>query len=692
MKVKMNGKSMQAKMSSGSIVEIGTLNTTTNNIINGENTDELVTDLVNDYLDEHKELLGNDTLEKDAIASLTPYEDGSIASSYFYHLKRNGVTVSSVGSTKLYQSKTKDNGSVGYTAKYLNEKLTFDDSLDSNSTNAVQNSAIVSALENLKENEAVATAQQLESSLYTESTEPYIFRPSHYGADRKSMTIAGGSLAVNQLNGNRQNSSEESGITFTNNGDGSWTITGTSTAVVSKNIDITHSAPIPEGHVVYFASNSVEGSRSTFWLTLSQNDGSHSNFYGESVEKLDGDKNRIYIRVANGYDCGSGITMKPMVIDLTQMFGSTIADYIYSLEQANAGDGVAWFRKYFPKEYYPYNAGEIQSVELSEHKTVGFNQWDEEWEVGGYNTNGGKQAYNDRIRSKNMIKVLPNTTYGKNIGMYICEYDGEQNFVRRVDLGAAKKTFTTSETTKYITFNTYSSYGTVYNSDICINLSWDGERDGEYEPYQQHTYPLSELELRGITKLDSSNNLVYDGDTLESDGTVTRKYGIVDLGALNWQANGSTDNIYEFAVALTNKAYGFTNMLCDKLTVTDTNADVEAVRGRSNSSTISVRIASLTTPAAFKQAMSGVMLVYELATPTTEQAEPFADIQIVDDFGTEEFSDTRDWQIPVGTVSKYQKNLRELVDKIADTPTADGTYVLKAVVSGGKATLKWVAE
>lgn len=40
--------------------------------------------------------------------------------------------------------------------------------------------------------------------------------------------------------------------------------------------------------------------------------------------------------------------------DLTQMFGSTIADYIYSLEQSQAGAGVAWFKKLFPADYYPY--------------------------------------------------------------------------------------------------------------------------------------------------------------------------------------------------------------------------------------------------------------------------------------------------------------------------------------------------
>lgn len=42
------------------------------------------------------------------------------------------------------------------------------------------------------------------------------------------------------------------------------------------------------------------------------------------------------------------------LFDLTQMFGSTIADYIYSLEQSQAGAGVAWFKNMFPNDYYPY--------------------------------------------------------------------------------------------------------------------------------------------------------------------------------------------------------------------------------------------------------------------------------------------------------------------------------------------------
>ena len=50
------------------------------------------------------------------------------------------------------------------------------------------------------------------------------------------------------------------------------------------------------------------------------------------------------------------------MFDLTQMFGSTIADYIYALEQGTAGAGVAFFKNLFLKDYYPYDAGSIVSV------------------------------------------------------------------------------------------------------------------------------------------------------------------------------------------------------------------------------------------------------------------------------------------------------------------------------------------
>lgn len=57
------------------------------------------------------------------------------------------------------------------------------------------------------------------------------------------------------------------------------------------------------------------------------------------------------------------ITIKNVnFVDLTQAFGETVADYIYNLEQATTGAGVAYFRNLFPKDYYDYNSGEFTCV------------------------------------------------------------------------------------------------------------------------------------------------------------------------------------------------------------------------------------------------------------------------------------------------------------------------------------------
>lgn len=53
-----------------------------------------------------------------------------------------------------------------------------------------------------------------------------------------------------------------------------------------------------------------------------------------------------------------------MVFDLTLMFGPTIADYIYTQEQASAGAGVALAKAWagITADYYPYDAGTLKSV------------------------------------------------------------------------------------------------------------------------------------------------------------------------------------------------------------------------------------------------------------------------------------------------------------------------------------------
>lgn len=430
---------------------------------------------------------------------------------------------------------------------------------------------------------------------------------------------------------------------------------------------------------------------------------------------------------------------EPMLIDLTAMFGSTIADYIYSLEQANVGSSVSWFRKYFPKLYYGYSAPTTLSVKTSAHKMTGFNQWDEEWELGYYNVDTGVSGTsNSQIRCKNKIKVVPNTTYYiKTSGMlWILEYDADDIYLNKY-ISKTNQVFTTSANTRYIRFYALSTYGTTYKNDICINLHWDGERDGEYEPYVAHEYAMSDITLRGILKLDANNNLYADGDRYLPDGTVERRYGIVDLGALNWTKisdgvfSNSTNNGYKI-IEQSDKP----NMICSKY-ITETWQSInngtqsdKSIHLLSGSVTKQIRVfdSAYTDKDTFTTAMSGVYLVFELETPTTESADPYQQTQIVDDFGTEEFVDAaveaneRDVAIPVGHETFYQNNLKAKLEMAPNSPDGDGvyvvqqtngeneyiplvipvelptfpsddgTYVFKITVSGGTVTKAWVEE
>ena len=56
-----------------------------------------------------------------------------------------------------------------------------------------------------------------------------------------------------------------------------------------------------------------------------------------------------------------------ILVDLTAMFGTTIADYVYTLETQTAGSGIVWLKSYgfFTEDYYAYSANTIQSVSVS---------------------------------------------------------------------------------------------------------------------------------------------------------------------------------------------------------------------------------------------------------------------------------------------------------------------------------------
>lgn len=379
------------------------------------------------------------------------------------------------------------------------------------------------------------------------------------------------------------------------------------------------------------------------------------------------------------------------VHDLTAMFGAAIADHIYNLEQSTAGAGVAWFKRYFPNDYYPYSVPTFAHASgLSSHDMIGFNQWDEEWIAGILNRDGSSSFASNRILTS-YVPVVPNTTYsvtipfnGRGRGAF---YDANKNLIEYfVDfpIGGRNDVFPNNGQinpvgnnyqflfvppigTAFVRYNTITTYGAVYKNDICINLSWSGTRNGEYEPYVKRSYALdSSLTLMGVPKLDADGNLYFDGDVYASDGTVNRRYGLKTLNGSEtwvWNANNAlaitpiTNGVILDATTQSN-IYTFN----DNPNLNDSpwmgrNLNAPCVGLFYGASYLFVKSDSITSAEDAKAYFTAnpTNLIYAFATPTTESATPYADPQFPMDYGTEYYTLTPETTlaIPVGRETTY---------------------------------------
>lgn len=320
-----------------------------------------------------------------------------------------------------------------------------------------------------------------------------------------------------------------------------------------------------------------------------------------------------------GASTGSAITASgsggAKLFDLTQMFGATIADYEYNQGSENC---IAWFRALFPNATTAaYNAGELMSVKTSARETTGKNLYPVKKNVTYSNVGINIATDSDGVitikgtatsrvdycpltgvsgTGANLFSLLPGTYRIKATGIsgtglqYIFGGSGSQiSYTGATDDVDASRTMTSYGATGYNIIRIPS--GTTV--DATITIQWEyGDTATSYEPYEKHTYPLSNIELRGIPKL-VNNKLQYDGDIYKADGEVTRRYGI--------------------------RAYQSGDTTGDTMITDGTNT------------------------------------VYQLSAETTETTTSYTETQICSPYGTEEFIDERDVQIPVGHKTKYKQ-------------------------------------
>lgn len=124
---------------------------------------------------------------------------------------------------------------------------------------------------------------------------------------------------------------------------------------------------------------------------------------------------------------------------------------------------------------------------------------------------------------------------------------------------------------------------------------------------------------------------VYGGSVDLVSGVLTVDRAMVDLGTLSWSYNSSNGFFYANVVGgVTNLGvYVMPNILCSiyKTDVSKYGADFPSaenaiVTWSRDSSQVQIKDTAYTDATAFKTAMNGVQLCYELATPTTIQLTP----------------------------------------------------------------------
>ena len=534
--------------------------------------------------------------------------------------------------------------------------IAYDTFLSPTSTNAVQNKVVNSTISELSYQLAMVRENLFETVLseidYTEDFATLYPIPDTLSdtdgthrvlfSETQLREVAGNSVAYNQLIiVPTLPTTTENGITFTNNGDGSVTIQGTATAQTTFILCGNLNRDVPLGHKVMI-TNFATPSGYFLYDGYEVNLGNLVNSPNAYIKTKQGSSTIISprINIENGTVIDTAQTIKVMYFDLTLMG----LDSVSTVEEAKS---ELLKRGIDIDQYNPFSEGEIRNTTASGVKVNGYNLFDEETELGTYDvTTGEKKDDNRQIRSKNDIETFPGNTYmmeydgnTENIYIWACLLDENKtiingslwgegfsiatNFRRIAGSGIPTTGFVVPGNARYLRFYFTTPYGTVYKNDICFHLST--LRTG-YAPYKEpKAISFASTELLGAGEAHDTIEVV-EGDKVAGiqryNLVHVKRVGTVDLGTLSW--------IYSSTkfVATINTLGGkrewqkVPNLICSRYktvgmvnTVDDIN-DKSVTYINNEDKHIQIKDTSYTDATAFKAAMSGVILNYELATPT----------------------------------------------------------------------------
>lgn len=387
----------------------------------------------------------------------------------------------------------------------------------------------------------------------------------------------------------------------------------------------------------------------------------------------------IYFRIDRTFDfatqcpVGETLRLKIQLYDLTTMFGA-----------GNEPATVEEFRYLFPRKAYDYTEGILLNLSCYGIRTIGFNLINKNNFADGVINNSETPVTAANYRHIKIV-VFPNTEYYlKDVSNYYhwysyIFYDNNMNRIKASGKVVTEGTpynvsfvVTTPINAAYMIVNVHKDFVDT----CCVNLHHTGYRDGEYEPYKEVTHALPLSQITNGEPLRKAGS-VYD-EINETE--YIKRVGVVDLGSLEWDYTSSNNfftcyDLSDMKVTETN-AERLDGLFCSKYPI-DTNSTISTQATdksiKRHTGILYIRDTSFTSAAAFKAAMSGIILNYELAEPIVTPIETPIDFNYyVEDFGTEEALLTEDsapfsadivYQFnAVDTIRQNNRNIKKLMD------------------------------
>ena len=382
--------------------------------------------------------------------------------------------------------------------------------------------------------------------------------------------IKGNSIVWNQL-AEIQETATINGVTIESNGDGSYKVYTALEAPATADVLFPITAPIVGYRKVIFYGAPDTSKTSTYSLKAKNSEVQDIGTGGTIPSTTEGES--ICIFVAAGTIINTAVTFHPQVFDLTLMFG-----------QGKEPTTIKDFKSLYPK-LYEYNTGKLTSLTVNSIKSVGFNLLNlenrtpiirdeiyepkskrefSESQLWNYASANGyfypyhkEYEYTDINIDSNSISAAdkhPEGTHAYGIGFpvkaigntnYYINFEGEGLvFIGYFDINGVNISHITINTSTLFTtpnncawlliiFDADRTTGKLNITNINLNLSHTGYRDGDVEPYTEfiRELPIKENFPDGMHSVGE----VYD--------EITKDRIVKRIGTREYQAGDEHDSL-----------------------------------------------------------------------------------------------------------------------------------------------------